>query len=82
MGTRKRHMPRPARQVYDALTRHLVWLHVKWDFFQQLYCRGLPRVQLMTGAASGYFGLAQEAWLDGVMLMVGRLLGQPRTAGK
>jgi hypothetical protein len=74
-----RDMGQQLGSVYHALWKEVVWLHVKWKLYCQLYAKAKPkRVDLLKQAADHFFGVVYRALGDDVLLHLSRLTDEPQ----
>src|SRR5262245_11939794 len=59
--------------AYETLSTDLTWLHVRWQLYQQLFCKGERRVALLNETAGVFFYVLQQILLSDVILGVCRL---------
>jgi hypothetical protein len=64
------------------LSTELIWLHVKWQWYRELFAVSQEQVDLLNRSAPDFFGFLFEALLDDVLLHMGRLTDPPRSAGR
>jgi hypothetical protein len=75
-------MPSEIREVYEPLEQEIVWLHVKWQFYRQLFGADEERIELLNDIAPFLFRVCQDVLLDDVIISISRLTGQPRTRNR
>lgn len=72
-------------RTFDDLFKHLlndvIWLHVKWRIYRQLYGTSAEHVELLNRTAPTFFSVAQEAILNDVLLAISRLTDPATCAG-
>jgi hypothetical protein len=67
--------------AYETLSPDLAWLHVRWQLYQQLFCKGERRIALLNETAGFFFYVTQQILLSDVILGVCRL-SDPPSMGK
>jgi len=75
-------MPNEIREVYKPLEQEIVWLHVKWQLYRQLFGTDEERIELLNDIAPLLFRVCQEVLLDDVIISISRLTDQPRTGNR
>jgi HEPN superfamily AbiU2-like protein len=63
---------------FCALWEQVVWLHIKWDNFAELFGTKPKRIELLNKSASSFFGLIQDVLWNDVLLHIGRLTDPPK----
>jgi hypothetical protein len=59
--------------VFSQLSDDLIWLHVRWGLFTQLFSDSSERVSMLNEAAGGFFYVIQEVLWQDVLLGISRL---------
>jgi AbiU2 len=77
-----RRMGRPLGAVFSALTRELVWLHVKWGEYMELFGTSPERIELLNNAAPTFFGIVQNIMWEDSMRHIARLTDPPKSVRK
>jgi hypothetical protein len=72
-------MPDETREVYELLDQEIAWLHVKWQFYCQLFGTDEKRIELLNAFAPIFFRVCQDALLDDVIISLNRLTDNPQT---
>ena len=75
-------MPNEIREVYEPLEQEIVWLHVKWQFYRQLFGTDEERIELLNDIAPLLFRVCQDVLLDDVIISISRLADQLRTGNR
>jgi hypothetical protein len=75
-------MGKPLGALFSALWRELVWLHVKWGEYVELFGTDLERVELLNRAAPNFFGIIQDVLLDNILLHIARMTDEPGSGTK
>ena len=75
-------MPSEIREVYEPLEQEIVWLHVKWRFYCQLFGASEERIELLNDIAPLFFRVCQDVLLDDVIISISRLADQLRTGDR
>ncbi|TWT10640.1 hypothetical protein [Reyranella sp. CPCC 100927] len=79
---RVRRMGEPLGVVFDALWQDVVWLHVKWEEYVELYGKRQSRVEILNRSAPLFFRVVQDVlWAD-TLLHIARLTDEPNSYGK
>lgn len=75
-ATHARHIRQFGRRlgpVYSALCSDVLWLHLKWLEYRDLYGTSPERVEFLNDTAPGFFALLQDVLWDDVLLHIARL---------
>lgn len=76
------HMGGALGALFNSLYSDLVWLHIKWAEYVELFGTKPERVDLLNSAAPNFFGIMQGVLLENIILHVARLTDPPRSFGK
>lgn len=70
--------------LYYALWQEVVWLHVEWAEYVELYIYGTKpsRIALLNEAAPSFFRLVQDGLFETAVLKIARLTDPPKSVGK
>jgi len=68
--------------VYDAIYNEVVWLHVKWKQYVQLFGTNPERIDLLNQSASYFFRVIERTLWQDTLLHLTRLTDPPSTGGK
>ena len=68
--------------VYDGLYNDVVWLHMRWKLYRQLFAKSQERLDLLNEAAGFFFHVVQDTLWEDVILQLAKLTDSPRSAGK
>lgn len=68
--------------VYHALWNQVVWLHMKWHEFRELYGTKAERIGLLNSAAGLFFRVVQDVLWEETLLDIARLTDPPKSRGK
>jgi hypothetical protein len=68
--------------LFYALWQEVVWLHVEWHEFVQLFGTKPARIAVMNDAAPQFFRLVRDELLDMIVLRIARLSDPPKSTGK
>ncbi len=69
-------------EVFDALQRQVVWLHVRWCMYKKLFPDSKATMQLLRASAPWFFLHVEDMLSDTILLQFSRLTDPPRTKGK
>ena len=75
-------MPAPLGQVYYELSNQVVWVHLKWKDFRELYAKAPETIDLLNAAAPAFFYNLQQMMWDDVLLHLCRITDPTKSAGK
>jgi hypothetical protein len=76
------HMGKPLGRLFSALWKELVWLHIKWGEYVELFGTNSERVELLNRAAPNFFGIIQDVLLDNILLHIARMTDEPGSGSK
>jgi AbiU2 len=68
--------------LYYALWQEVVWLHVEWAEYVELYGTKPSRIALLNEAAPSFFRLVQDGLFETAVLKIARLTDPPKSVGK
>lgn len=68
--------------VFYALYNELVWQHVKWNEYEELFGTKQSRIELINRVSPLFFKIAQDALWDDSLLNIARITDPPKSAGK
>lgn len=68
--------------VFYALYNELVWQHVKWKEYQELFGTKPSRIDLINEAAPLFFHIVQDALWEDTLLHIARITDPPKSCGK
>lgn len=71
-------MGEPLGTQFCALWEQVVWLHIKWDNFAELFGTKPTRIELLNKSASSFFGMIQDVLWNDMLLHIGRLTDPPK----
>ncbi len=74
-------MGAPLGELYFALYREVVWLHLKWNDFRALFASNPESVELLNKAAPDFFGNLQRMMFDDALMHICRLTDPPQSMG-
>ncbi len=74
-------IPNDLAETFELLKKDILWLHVQWKVYRQLFAVSEADIQLLNDAAPLAFGVYQEVLLSSVLLSLTRLT-DPETTGK
>lgn len=72
-------MPVEIKDVFEALEQEVIWLHLKWQYYRQLFGTSEERIELLNSFAPLFFKVCQDALLDDVILSISRLSDPMKT---
>jgi len=75
-------MPDPLGALYFELRNQLVWLHLKWSSFCDLFAKDRTTIDLLNEAAPDFFGNLQRMMWEDVLMHLCRLTDPVKSAGK
>ncbi|MEZ4679184.1 MAG: hypothetical protein R2932_33695 [Caldilineaceae bacterium] len=75
-------MPVEIREVFEALEQEVVWLHLKWQYYRQLFGSSEERIELLNSFAPLFFKVCQDVLLDDVILSISRLSDPMKTGDR
>jgi hypothetical protein len=67
--------------LYTALSSDVLWLHIKWLEYRELYAGSSERIRLLNDSAPNFFGMLQSILWHDVLLHIARLTDPPRQPG-
>jgi hypothetical protein len=68
--------------VYNALYNDVVWLHMRWKLYRQLFAKSPERLDLLNETAGFFFHVVQDTLWEDVVLQLAKLTDSPKSAGK
>lgn len=73
-----------SRDEFNALSRQILDLHVRWHQYNALYSGDDvdAKLAVMNAAAPTFFALDRDVWLDSIFQAISRLMDRPTIAGK
>lgn len=75
-------MGSPLGDLYFALYKEVVWLHLKWKDFRTLFASNPERVDLLNRAAPDFFANLQRMMFEDVLMHLCRLTDPPQSVGR
>jgi len=75
-------MPIEISNVYEALEQEIIWLHIKWQYYCQLFGTDENRIELLNSFAPIFFRVCQDALIDDVILSISRLSDPIKTGDR
>ena len=63
-----------AGEAFAELMQDAAGLHLKWNEFLALFAVGPAQIETLNKAAPGFFDLVTEAWWDGLILHIFRMI--------
>jgi hypothetical protein len=66
-------IPPQLKDVWDFLHAEVVWLHGRWEIYNQLYGESAARIDLLNRTAPTFFALLQGILLNDVQLTLSKL---------
>lgn len=76
------HMGEALGALFNSLYSDLVWVHIKWAEYVELFGTKPERVDLLNSTAPNFFGIMQGVLFENIILHVARLTDPPRSSGK
>jgi hypothetical protein len=70
----------PLGTQFCALWEQVVWLHMKWADFVELFGKKPSRIVLLNQAAPAFFRMIQDVLWDDMLLHIARLVDPPKKA--
>jgi hypothetical protein len=77
-GDKYDYIPEPHRKVFAAIDGEVMWVHVVWKTFRELFA-SQQNVKLLNSTAPAGARVIQDALLDDVVLSLSRLTDPPTT---
>lgn len=74
-------MGSPLGDLYFALYKEVVWLHLKWKDFRALFASSRERVDLLNRVAPDFFGNLQRMMFEDTLMHLCRLTDPPQSMG-
>ena len=68
--------------LYSELWQQLVWLHMKWAEYRELFGSKQSRITLLNEAAPFFFYVIQDVMWNDILLHICKLTDPPNSAGK
>ncbi len=68
--------------LYNLLYNEIIWLHYKWNEFEELYGREESRIKIMNNTAPFFFFMIQGVFWENILLGIARITDQQVTGGK
>src|SRR5712692_3023309 len=65
---------------FNALWHEVVWLHIKWGEFVQLFGSKPMRIELLNQAAPAFFHMIQDILWDDTLLHIARLTDRSKSS--
>ncbi len=75
-------MPDEIAEVYQLLDQEVVWLHVTWQMYRQVFGASEDTIDLLNELAPVFFRVCQDALLDQTVLALNRLTDCQRTGSR
>ena len=72
----------PLGELFHSLENQLVWVHLKWQEYLQLFGDSQQRVDLLNSTAPAFFHELQRALWEDILLHLCRLTDKLKSAGK
>ena len=72
-------IPDEIRLEYEQLENEVIWLHLKWEFYLQLFGVDEKRIELLNTTAPQFFGVRQDTMFDNLLISISRLTDPPKT---
>jgi hypothetical protein len=70
------------KTCFEELWNEIVWLHVKWINFRQVYAVSEEEIKLLNKVAPEFFHIVQELFLTDVVLTISRLTDPKKTRNR
>jgi hypothetical protein len=77
----KKQPPNEVAEVFEALDRDLIWMHVRMQWYKELFHSGSGRLALLDEIASVFFVTLQIILHDDIVLAVSRITDPAEIAG-
>ena len=74
-------MGAPLGDLYFALYKEVVWLHLKWKDFRALFASSREKVDLLNRVAPDFFGNLQRMMFEDALMHLCRLTDPPQSMG-
>jgi len=74
-------MPEALGEIYNELDHLIVWLHIQWKMYRQVFGTSKERIDLINECAGGFFRICQDSIFDEVRLELCRLT-DPAKSGR
>lgn len=68
--------------LFYALWQEVIWLHIEWHEFVELFGTKPSRIEVMNSAAPQFFRIVQDELFDMIVLRIARLTDSPKSVGK
>jgi len=68
--------------LFHELWNEIVWLHIKWAEYLELFGKAPSRIDLLNQSAPMFFRLVQDTLWENVLLHIARLTDPPKSSGK
>ena len=75
-------MGEPLGTLFHALWQKVVWLHMEWQEYVELFGRKPSRVDLLNRTAPLFFRTVRDILWHDILMHIARLTDPPRSAGK
>jgi hypothetical protein len=72
-------IPNEIREKYEPLEQDVIWLHVKWQFYRQLFGTDEKRIELLNEIAPVFFRACQDTMIDDLIISLDRLTDPLKT---
>ena len=69
-------------EVFHALHDDLIWLHMRWAMYRQLFAGSSARLDVLNETAGAFFYVVQNSFLEDILLGLAKLTDPPKSAGK
>ena len=66
-------IPPTVLDVFNELKTEIIWLHARWQIYEQLYGRSKKRIDLLNEAASFFFYVVQDVLLGEAQISLSKL---------
>lgn len=75
-------IPKPINEVFEKIKKEILWMHVTWTIYRQLFAHSEKRIELLNKCGGLSFRIFEEALWDGIQLSLTKLTDPAASLGK
>jgi hypothetical protein len=75
-------IPEPVYEVFDRIRKEVLWMHVTWTIYRQLFAHSEQRIELLNKCGGLAFRIFEETLWDGIQLSLTKLTDPATSFGK
>jgi len=72
-------VPATIKGIFDELNTEVVWLHLRWKMYRQLFAESPKRIDLLNECAAAFFYVIEDVLIGEVQIMLSKLTDAAKT---